>query len=160
MNYNFLFSYNPTFDVAISADKSGMVEYWSGLGNDYEFPKNVMFESKLDTDLFEFAKKKSYPLNISVSPNGKFFATYGSDRMIRIFRFLSGKLYCAIDESICHYIEMQQVKQMYPTMDFNRKISTDKELEKADMLKFNNVIFDKTSNFISYASLAGKKDEL
>ncbi len=40
----------------VSADKSGMIEYWTGPKYDYIFPKNVRFESKLDTDLFEFMK--------------------------------------------------------------------------------------------------------
>jgi hypothetical protein len=34
----------------------GMIEYWTGSRHDYAFPKNVTFESKLDTDLYEFAK--------------------------------------------------------------------------------------------------------
>jgi peptidylprolyl isomerase domain and WD repeat-containing protein 1 len=33
-----------------------MVEYWTGALHDYQFPKNVDFESKMDTDLYEFAK--------------------------------------------------------------------------------------------------------
>ena len=38
----------------------GMIEFWSGLKNDYQFPeKSVNFESKLDTDLFDFAKNKT-----------------------------------------------------------------------------------------------------
>ena len=40
--------------MAISADEAGIVEYWSGLKNDVQFPKNVNFEYKTDTDLFEF----------------------------------------------------------------------------------------------------------
>ena len=40
--------------MAISADEAGIVEYWSGLKSDVQFPKNVNFEYKTDTDLFEF----------------------------------------------------------------------------------------------------------
>ena len=152
-----LLTYNPILDVVLSADQGGMLEYWSGAKSDYGFPKNVMFESKLDTDLFEFAKCKTHPINMSISPNGKFIATFGADKKIRIFRFLSGKLYCVIDESLKHYIELQQMKQLFPAMEFNRKVSTEKELEKADLLKYNNIVFDKTSNFIMYSSLAGIK---
>jgi len=42
------------YDVAVSADEAGMVEYWSGIKHDLHFPKNVDFEFKTDTDLFEF----------------------------------------------------------------------------------------------------------
>ena len=33
-----------------------MIEYWTGSNNDYKFPKNINFESKMDTDLYEYAK--------------------------------------------------------------------------------------------------------
>lgn len=44
----------------ISSDKMGMVEYWTGPRHDYAFPKNATFESKIDTDLYEFAKVGIY----------------------------------------------------------------------------------------------------
>ena len=96
--------YNAAFDVVVSADQGGMIEYWSGPKDDYQMPKNVDFESKLDTDLYEFAKNKTFPLTMSVSKDGKFLATFGADRKIRVFRFLKGKLSCVIDESLNHYI--------------------------------------------------------
>ena len=42
--------------MAVSGDESGMLEYWSGPAHSYGFPKNVGFEHKVDTDLYEFAK--------------------------------------------------------------------------------------------------------
>lgn len=50
----FVWQYNAVYDVAVSADEAGMVEYWSGIKHDLQFPKNVDFEFKTDTDLFEF----------------------------------------------------------------------------------------------------------
>lgn len=40
----------------MSTDKGGMIEYWGSALNDYKFPKVVNFDSKMDTDLYEFAK--------------------------------------------------------------------------------------------------------
>ena len=57
MEFNILFffqQYNAVYDVAVSADEAGMIEYWSGIKHDVQFPKNVSFEFKTDTDLFEF----------------------------------------------------------------------------------------------------------
>ena len=54
VNFGCIWQYNAVYDVAISADEAGIVEYWSGLKNDVQFPKNVNFEYKTDTDLFEF----------------------------------------------------------------------------------------------------------
>ena len=51
-----LSQYNSVYDVAISGDQSGMLEYWAGPAQDYGFPKSVKFEYKTDTDLYEFIK--------------------------------------------------------------------------------------------------------
>jgi len=149
--------YNATFDVAISADRGGMIEYWRGPKGDYGIPKNVAFESKIDTDLYEFAKNKTYITNMTLSPDGKFFATFAADKKIRVFRFLMGKLYCVIDESLHHYIGVQQKKQMMPSMEFNRKVSNEKDMEKSEVNHHCNIIFDSTGHFIMYATMIGIK---
>lgn len=69
----------------ISVDKQGILNYWTGAKTDFAFPKNVNFDSKLDTDLFEFAKRKTYPLSLCFSPNGELFATYGADRKVNLY---------------------------------------------------------------------------
>lgn len=71
------------FEVAISADKSGIVEYWSGAKTDYQFPKCAQFDSKLDTDLFEFVRNKTHPTSLCFSKNGLKFATMSPDRKVR-----------------------------------------------------------------------------
>ncbi|XP_036265670.1 peptidylprolyl isomerase domain and WD repeat-containing protein 1 isoform X4 [Pipistrellus kuhlii] len=91
---------NPVYKAVVSSDKSGMMEYWTGPPHEYKFPKNVSWEYKTDTDLYEFAKCKAYPTSICFSPDGKKIATIGSDRKVRIFRFLTGKLMRVFDESL------------------------------------------------------------
>lgn len=91
---------NSVYKVIVSTDKSGMLEYWTGPPTDYKFPKNIEWEYKTDTDLYEFAKCKSYPIGIAFSSDGKKMATIGSDRKVRIFRFLTGKLMRVFDESL------------------------------------------------------------
>ena len=44
----------------------------------------MAFKSKLDTDLFEFAKNKTRPLNLTVSPGGKFLAAFSADKKVII----------------------------------------------------------------------------
>lgn len=91
---------NPQFRVIVSADKAGMLEYWTGLPSEFRFPKNVHWEYKTDTDLYEFAKHKTYPTSLAFSPDGQKMATIASDRKVRIFRFLTGKLMRVFDESL------------------------------------------------------------
>lgn len=150
-------TYNHVFDVVISADEGGMIEYWRGPKADYSVPKNVAFESKLDTDLYEFAKNKTYPTFMTISNDGKFLATLGADKKIRVFRFLMGKLYCVIDESLNHYFNLQQSKSLMPAMEFNRKVANEKELEKSDLNKSCNLIFDSTGHFLMYSTMIGIK---
>lgn len=91
---------NPQFRVIVSADRAGMLEYWTSLPTEFKFPKNVQWEYKTDTDLYEFAKHKAYPTCLAFSPDGKKMATIASDRKVRIFRFLTGKLMRVFDESL------------------------------------------------------------
>jgi len=76
--------YNPVFDVVISADSKGIIEYWTGPKHDYEFPKNVAFDSKLDTDLFEFVKEKLTIHTMCLSPNGRLFAALTSNKKVNL----------------------------------------------------------------------------
>lgn len=149
--------YSPVHDIVVSADEGGMLEYWTGGRNEYKFPRNVSFESKVETDLYEFAKNKTVPLNMTISPNGNTLAVWAADRKIRVFRLLAGKLSAVIDESLSHYSELQQVKQVLPPMEFGKKVSVEKDLARAGVLKYNNLVFDESSNFLLYSSFLGIK---
>ena len=106
-------AYSHVHDVVVSADEGGMVEYWSGGRAGYEFPrKAVRFESKVETDLYEFARRKTVPLSMCLSPKNDTLAVWSADRKIRLVRLLTGKLTKVIDESVQHYNELQQVSQV------------------------------------------------
>lgn len=46
-------TYNMRYEVIVSVDSAGILEYWTGAKNDYKFPaKIVTFDSKLDTGKF------------------------------------------------------------------------------------------------------------
>ena len=51
-----LFQYNAPYEVVVSVDSDGLLEYWTGPKYEYKFPKNVLWEYKTDTDLYEFMK--------------------------------------------------------------------------------------------------------
>merc|ERR1719242_2316528 len=150
-------TYCARHDIAISADQGGMVEYFSGLAQDFGFPRSAKFDSKLDTDLYEFAKNKTYVVNMSISNNGEMVAMMGEDRKIRMFKLLTGKMMFVIDESVQHYNQLQNVKQVLPPMEFGKKVSIEKEISRTGVYKYNNIIFDESDNFILYSSLLGIK---
>jgi len=153
-----LIKYNAAYEAVISVDKQGILNYWTGEKHDYSFPKNVNFDSKLDTDLFEFVKQKTYPVSLCFSPKGDIFATYGADRKVRIFKFATGRLTRVIDESLPHYAMLQQDKQRaLPNMEYNRRVAMEKELDKNDSLQFTKLVFDESGNFLLVPTMIGIK---
>uniref|UniRef100_A0A8D3ADG3 peptidylprolyl isomerase n=1 Tax=Scophthalmus maximus TaxID=52904 RepID=A0A8D3ADG3_SCOMX len=148
---------NPKFRVIVSADKAGMLEYWTGLPSEFKFPRHVHWEYKTDTDLYEFAKHKTYPTSLAFSSDGKKMATIASDRKVRIFRFLTGKLMRVFDESLTMFTELQQMRQQLPDMEFGRRMAVERELEKVDGIRLTNIIFDETGHFVLYGTMLGIK---
>lgn len=152
-------AYNPAFDCVVSADSTGMIEYWQP-GDNYEKPDNV-FKMKSTTNLFDFKKAKSAPANITISPSGHQFATISfPDRKVRVFDFASGKLYRSYDESIETITAMQQAGtalQKLEEVEFGRRLAVERDLDNAAIRPRINVIFDESGHFIAYGSLLGVK---
>lgn len=138
-----IIKYNIAFEVAVSVDRAGILEYWTGPKQDYKFPsKIVYFESKLDTSkrlliipqkktfrclikwisgLYEFAKCKTIVSGMAFSNDGKRFATISTDRKVRVFSFLSGKMLRVFDETLARYSDSQHSNQAIPNMEFGRR---------------------------------------
>ncbi|CDS12023.1 hypothetical protein LRAMOSA04218 [Lichtheimia ramosa] len=155
-----LMAFNATFDCVVSVDMNGMVEYWQPEAP-FELPRSLKFEMKSETDLYEFRKNKSVPTSITFSQDGRQFVTMSfPDRQVRVFKFLSGKLFRKYDESIQIISEMQQAGtaiHKLDDMEFGRRLAVDRELEKSPQANFVNAVFDESGNFIIYATLLGIK---
>ncbi|KAJ8872192.1 hypothetical protein PR048_025794 [Dryococelus australis] len=152
-----IIKYNPVYEVAVSVDQAGILEYWTGPKSDCKFPKCVKFDSKLDTDLFEFAKAKTYPTGLCFSPDGSQFGTLSGDRKVRVFKFLTGKLTRVLDESLQRFSELQQVRQQLPNMEFGRRMAAERDLEKSDAMSLANIVFDESGHFVLYGTMLGVK---
>jgi len=155
-----ILKYNEIFDTVISADQKGVIEYWSA--SNYSFPVDtVQFQYKTDTNLYEFAKSKTFPTWISISPDGTQFATMGKDRQVRLFRFLTGKLHRKYDESlaILHKIQKEQDDGIFKldTMEFGRRMTIEREIDNTESTAPSSVIFDESGNFLLYPTMVGIK---
>nr|POE51517.1 peptidyl-prolyl cis-trans isomerase cyp15 [Quercus suber] len=153
-------AYNNAYDCVVSADESGMIEYWRPSGT-FEKPDNV-FDMKSTTSLFEFKKSKSVPCSINISPSGSHFATFSfPDRKVRVFDFAQGKLYRTYDESIGTIAEMHQAgtlsSEPLEPVEFGRRIAVERELETPSVSRKINIAFDESSNFILFGSILGTK---
>jgi peptidylprolyl isomerase domain and WD repeat-containing protein 1 len=152
-------AYNAAYDCVVSADASGMVEYWQP-GGDYDKPDSV-FEMKSKTNLFDFKKAKSAPCCIAIPPSGHQFATLSfPDRKVRLFDFASAKLIRSYDESIETLTAMQQAGTgavKLENVEFGRRMATEQALDSAAVRSRINLIFDESGNFLLYGSLYGVK---
>ncbi|KAI9488051.1 peptidyl-prolyl cis-trans isomerase cyp15 [Zychaea mexicana] len=155
-----LIAFNWQFNCVVSVDTQGMVEYWSP-EDPFDLPKSVAFELKSETDLYEFRKSKSTPTSLTFSNDGLQFVTMSfPDRQVRVFKFLTGKMYRKYDESIQVISEMQQAGtaiHKVDDMEFGRRLAVERELEKSAAASFVNAVFDESNNFIVYATLLGIK---
>jgi peptidylprolyl isomerase domain and WD repeat-containing protein 1 len=106
--------------------------------------------------LYEFPKKGTIPLSLSVSPNGRLWASMGEDRIVRIFNFETGKVFKTFDESL-QVFSASQKEENNPfhldPVDFGRRMAIENQLTKAwqnAKAPPSNVIFDASSNFVMY----------
>lgn len=58
---------------------------------------------------------------MAFSGNGERIATLSTDRKVRIFKFLTGKMIRVFDETLARFQEMQQTKHALPNMEFGRR---------------------------------------
>lgn len=136
-----LIEFNARFNIVVSVDSLGMIEYWSP-EEPFELPQNLEFKMKSQTDLYEFRKRKSVPTCLNFSPDGLSFVTMSfPDRQVRLFKFLTGKMYREYDESLQVISEMQQAGTSLfklDDMEFGRRLAVEKELEKSNQARFVN----------------------
>ncbi|OQR79520.1 peptidylprolyl isomerase domain and WD repeat-containing protein 1-like [Tropilaelaps mercedesae] len=149
--------YCPQLNVVVSSDENGILEYWRGGLTERLKPDQVNFESKLDTDLFELVSSGSVATNIAFAPDGRQFAVTASDRKIRVFNFANGRLVKCLDETLKTASDTQQERALLSNMEFGRRVAVERELEKAGMLRYSNLVFDDSGNFLLYSTLLGIK---
>ncbi|KAK8947181.1 hypothetical protein KSP39_PZI007233 [Platanthera zijinensis] len=151
--------YNHTYDIVISADVKGVLEYWSP--TTLKFPEEgLSFRLKTDTNLFDIAKSKTTVSAIEVSSDGNQFAVTSPDRRIRIYWFRTGKMRRVYDESLEIAQDLQRSDApLYrlEAIDFGRRMAVDREIEKSENSAQANAIFDDSCNFLLYATLLGIK---
>ncbi|KAG9292622.1 hypothetical protein G9A89_006994 [Geosiphon pyriformis] len=155
-----IMAYNERYHCVVSADSSGMVEYWVP-ENPFQLPKNLAFEFKSDTDLYEFKKAQTAPNSLAFSPDYTQFVTMSvGDHQVRVFKFITGKLTRKYDESLTIISEMQQAGTSIfklDDMEFGRRLAVERELEKTSLATCMNAVFDESGHFIIYPTMLGIK---
>jgi len=166
-----ILAYNEPYDCIVSADTSGMVEYWQPR-EPYVMPQGL-FSLKSNTDLFEFKRTKSVPATLTFSPDFQRFATTSTcDRQVRVFDFQHGKLLRKYDESLAAVQEMQQANTtiyQLDDMEFGRRLAVERDIDASTLPGLGdavanatgagtaNAVFDQSGNFIMYGTMLGIK---
>lgn len=154
-------TYSSVLDIAISVDSKGILEYWSGIQRNFQFPdSDVKFSSKLSTDLLIHMKEKVKVYNICSSQNGEYFATFSSDAKYRVFKTLSGKLLSVFDESIDYYdnnpLDYEELN--ISSMDLARKKAIEKEILNDNYIPYTiKMKFDYNNTILVYPCIFGIK---
>ncbi|KAI5795087.1 hypothetical protein EDC01DRAFT_705710 [Geopyxis carbonaria] len=155
-----LIALNSKYNCVISADESGMVEYWTpSAASNFAAPPSV-FEFKASTGLFAFKKSKSIPTSIVISPTQESWAAFSfPDRLLRVFDFPSARLARTYDESLetlaaQHHASSAASK--LPDLEFGRRMALESALTAADYSRAN-AVFDESGHLLIYPALAGIK---
>lgn len=88
----------------------------------------------------------------------------GKDKIVRVYKFATGKIIARYDETSRHCIEVQNsdkpeyAKFKLDRIEFDRKMAIEKEIEKStDFMVTTSIEFDESDTFIIYPSLFGIK---
>jgi peptidylprolyl isomerase domain and WD repeat-containing protein 1 len=156
--------YNKSFHTVVSIDKNGIIEYWRP--EDGSFPKSeVLFNMKLKTNLFDMRKKSTYSKSLDISPDGRHVVFFSLDRIIRIFKFQTGKLSHVYDETLTTIRDVRSIVSESSSFylnpfNFTKKMTIEHIINNdttAYRVSTSNVVFDGTGNFILYPTFFGIK---
>lgn len=92
-----ILEYNSAYNCMVSADDSGMIEYWQPV-EPYEKPTEGVFGLKSDTNLYMFRKQKRALDQLTISPDGERFAV-SIDEKVYLFHFAKGNLVREYDDT-------------------------------------------------------------
>lgn len=119
--------YNMLHNCMVSADDTGMIEYWQPV-EPFQKPSEGVFGLKSETDLYMFRKKKQSLDQLTISPDGKRFAV-AIDEKAYLFSFAKGKL-------IREYEDTEQEEE---------------NIVRASQVK-GSVVFDSTGQFLFHTT--------
>lgn len=122
----------------------------------FSYPDDLFdYKYKMDTDLYELAKKSAHVIHISFSPDGSKYSLYGSDRVIRVFKRRKGKIWRQFNEKLAAITEIQNREELLNEMEFGRRMAIEKDLMKTKNLCRSESLFDETGKFLMYSTLLG-----
>lgn len=158
--------YNQKYQCCISADEQGILEAWdctSGVkpGEVVGAPctqTNNGFEyaSKMSTDFYKLAKKKTYAVSMGVSENH--FVIYAADHRVFVFHLTSGKILVRYDERLDVYAPKAGSSHGMDSIEFGKRAATEREMEEQANLPNSQLVqMDPSEEFLLVSTMVGIK---
>ncbi|MGK3736422.1 MAG: peptidylprolyl isomerase domain and WD repeat-containing protein 1 [Bacillariaceae sp.] len=163
-------AYNSQHKCCISGDEMGILEIWDAtqgatveghvVGAPCSLARNqIEYPSKMDTDLYTLAKKKTYPRCISIS--ARYFVVYGADHKVRIFNLSTAKIEVRYDERLSVYASKNFTNYGMDSIEFGKRAATEREMEDQDQplthLPSKLVQMDPSEQFLLVSTMIGIK---
>ncbi|VEU38999.1 unnamed protein product [Pseudo-nitzschia multistriata] len=162
-------AYNRQHKCCISGDMMGIIEIWDSTrgttgdqiaGGPCSMQTNKLeYPSKIDTDLYKLAKKKTYPRCIVVSKN--YFVVYGADHKVRIFNLSTAKIEVKYDERLSVYASKNFANYGMDSIEFGKRAATEREIEDQDkrpaLLPSKMVGMDPSEQYLLVSTMIGIK---
>jgi peptidylprolyl isomerase domain and WD repeat-containing protein 1 len=113
----------PGRSAVLSTDARGIVEVWSTSGQSLaslgrpcaRTSNGISYESKLDTDLYELVKKKTFC--VASAATSDLYALYCYDGKIRIYSHETGRILAKLDERLSTYEKEQEQRHQQDTSE-------------------------------------------
>lgn len=140
-------------NLIISGDKRGLIEYVDcdsiNSGEGYAGKAKTSFRFKSETDLFELAKNKTWPVALTLSPSGSVFACLTPGRCVLLFDVVSGKVLKKYqDEPASAGANDRSIKDS----------EFDSSIGRGDLGgQTPTLVFDGSGHFLFFGSLSGIK---
>lgn len=167
-------AYNAKFRCMISADLKGIVEVWDCIVEKVGLPptrdNGIAYSSKMDTQLYELMKKKTFCIALAVSPTGNHFCVMGNDLKIRLYNHATGTIVVTYDERSKVY-DANFSKYGMDAIDYGRRAAVERELAQETTLtggvvtndvlttshQLLNLAFDPSGKFLFIPTCIGIK---
>ncbi|KAH8739847.1 cyclophilin like peptidyl-prolyl cis-trans isomerase fused to WD40 repeats at the N-terminus [Cryptosporidium ryanae] len=154
-------------NIIISTDTNGGLEFWDPdtlllpVMIERECEYGINFQYKIETDLFELQKSKTYSFGMTVSEDEKLLAIYCSDMKIRVFNVRTGRCMRVVDENISVYNLLQNDggghsnRYKIDHIEFGVRSKVENDIKNKKEMSYQTLCFDETCKYLVYPCILG-----
>lgn len=158
--------YNQQHKCCVSADEQGVLEIWDctsgaqegqAVGATCSKANNQLeYESKISTDLYKLAKKKTYARCMAMSNN--YFVVYAADHKVHVYQLSTGKIQVRYDERLEVYAAKSGATYGMDSIEFGKRAATERELEQQPNLPTSHLVqMDPSEQYLLVSTMVGIK---